>query len=108
MWPYLVYVECSFALAPFGELNASSIVLNIPHLTNEQRITAQTVSPSEEGTTVAIVVNRNTSLPVSNSECHISTLAVYRGSEREFKISHDGFILTANSTIEVISFYIIR
>ena len=38
---------------------------------------------------------------VNNSACHIDSLEVYRGREQAIEISHDGFSLTENGTIEV-------
>ena len=33
--------------------------------------------------------------------CHIDSLEVYRGREQAIEISHDGFSLTENGTVEV-------
>ena len=41
------------------------------------------------------------SQPVNNTLCHISSLEVYRGREQAIEISHDGFSLTENGTINV-------
>ena len=38
---------------------------------------------------------------VNNSACHLDSLEVYRGREQAIEISHDGFSLTENGTIEV-------
>ena len=38
---------------------------------------------------------------VSNSLCHISSLEVYRGREQAIEISHKGFSLSENGSIEV-------
>ena len=49
----------------------------------------------------AVVAFRNTSEQVNSSTCHISTLEVYRGREQAIEISHEGFSLSDNGSIEV-------
>ena len=91
-------------LAPFGELNTSRLALNIQVSESSQSTTGQTATLNMDIAT-ALVVGKNTSLPVNSSVCHISTLEVYRGREQAFKISHDGFTLSNNSAIEVTQVY---
>ena len=87
-------------LAPFGELNTSRLALNIQVSESSQSTTGQTATFNMDAAT-ALVVDKNTLLPVNSSVCYISTLEVYRGREQAFKISHDGFTLSDNNTIEV-------
>ena len=49
----------------------------------------------------AIFHFRETDQPVNSSVCHISSLEVYRGREQAIEISHQGFSLSSNGTIEV-------
>ena len=105
-------IECSFVLAPFGELNTSRIALNIQlnepsQSINGKGITGHTGTADEKEISIALVVDKNSSLPVNNSRCHISTLEVYRGRHQAFKISHGGFNLSDNSTIEVTQLYVL-
>ena len=38
---------------------------------------------------------------INSTQCHISSLEVYRGREQAIEISLDGFSLTENGTIKV-------
>ena len=50
---------------------------------------------------VAIFHFRETDQPVNSSVCYIASLKVYRGREQATEISHKGFSLSSNGTIEV-------
>ena len=47
------------------------------------------------------VIYNEANRSVNNSFCNISSLEVYRGREQTIVISHDGFSLSDNGTIEV-------
>ena len=49
----------------------------------------------------AIFHFREANQTINSSACHISSLEVYRGMKQEIKISHNGFSLNDNGTIEV-------
>ena len=58
-----------------------------------------TVIGADTNDTVFVV--SETSQPINNSFCRISSLEVYRGREQAIKISHEGFSLNDNGTINV-------
>ena len=47
------------------------------------------------------VIYNEANRSVNNNFCNISSLGVYRGREQTIMISHDGFSLSDNGTIEV-------
>ena len=49
----------------------------------------------------AVVTLRSRGEKVNSSTCNISSLEVYRGREQAIEISHEGFSLTDNGSIEV-------
>ena len=51
--------------------------------------------------TDAVVVHKDQQMNADTSFCNISSLEVYRGREQVIEISHQGFSLTENGTIEV-------
>ena len=102
-----MHTECAFAITPVNQLNISRLVLNIQ--TNKDSTTGQMTDLREHITSAVIVFTIKQQL-VNSSACHISSLEVYRGINQAFQISHYGFSLGSNSTIEVsnqqISFFL--
>ena len=49
----------------------------------------------------AIVTSRSRGEQVNGSVCQISSLEVYRGQQQAIEISHQGFSLSDNGSIEV-------
>ena len=68
-----------------------STITNIVSLTNF----------SNDDITISTFIFNETKQPVNSSVCHISTLEVYRGREQAIEISHEGFSLSDNGSIEV-------
>lgn len=93
-----MHTECAFAIAPIGQLNISRLALDIQ--INKDSTIAMTIN-STGGIASAVVVFTSSQQLVNNSTCHISSLEVYRGFNQAFQISHNGFFLSSNSTIEV-------
>ena len=53
---------------------------------------------------VAVITNRKQYGEVNSSlDCHIDSLEVYRGMKKVTEISHDGFSINENGSIEVIA-----
>ena len=67
--------------------------------------TALTVS-SEYTLADAVVVYKDLQMLVDKSFCNISSLEAYHGREQVIEISHQGFSLSDNGTIEVYTTYI--
>ena len=66
--------------------------------------TAQTLAMSNDDVVDAVVALRDTAentQSLNSSSCQISSLEVYRGREQAFEISHQGFSLSDNGTIQV-------
>ena len=60
------------------------------------------VSPTDFGDIIiSTFVFNETKQLVNSSFCHISSLEVYRGRDQAIEISHEGFSLSGNGSIEV-------
>ena len=69
--------------------------------------TVLTVS-SEYTTADAVIVYKDLQMLADKSFCNISSLEVYRRREQAIEISHQGFSLSENGTIEVYIYNIHR
>ena len=94
------HAECCFIITPNGELITSRLFLNI-----EMEGTATTAQTLTMNNIVAdgLVALRGTAehAQLNTSTCQISGLEVYRGREQAIEISHQGFSLSDNGSIEV-------
>jgi hypothetical protein len=68
---------------------------------NESEQRAVTTFTSNYSLTNAVIVFTNTNQPVNGSFCRITSLEVYRGSMHSTEISHRGFSLSSEGTLEV-------
>ena len=60
------------------------------------------VSPTEfSDTIISTFIFNETKQLVNSSFCHIASLEVYRGRGQAIEISHEGFSLNGNGSIEV-------
>ncbi len=84
----LHYTACRFAISSRQDPSSYQITLFI----NDH---------GQFQSSVFVVTNEPHRKAVNNSLCHISSLEVYRGREQAIEISHDGFSLTENGTINV-------
>ena len=89
--------ECSFAITTKGEPQNLNIILGIGIYGTSTALTAI-------GNRIAnaIVTFKDTGQPVNNSICQISSLEVYHGREQAIEISHQGFSLSDDCSIEVL------
>ena len=85
--------ECSFAITPKGQPQNLSVILGIG-------INGTSTSIGTEITYVTVTF-KDTGQPVNSSICQISSLEVYRGREQAIEISHQGFSLSDDYSIEV-------
>ena len=88
-------------MTPVGEVNTPQLFLII-EMTGTS-IIAQTalVNMNVDILINAIVAFRSREEHVDGSVCQISSLEVYRGRQRAIEISHQGFSLNGNGSIEV-------
>jgi hypothetical protein len=96
--------ECSFVLTPSGEFNTLRLILNIIAVAGSAT-TAQTLAMNSNNVADAVVTLRGTAehTQLNSSTCQISiaSLEVYRGRQQAIEISHQGFSLSDNGTIQV-------
>ena len=95
----LYNIVCSFVITPFGEIGLTQRLLLRIEITGTST-TAQTLK-TNDGIVDAIVTFRSREEQVNGSLCQISSLEVYRGRDQAIEISHQGFSLSDNGTIEV-------
>ena len=89
--------ECSHAIIPAQYLNSTTIAhLDSPTV----NVTYLLVADNTTNNSATFKFNEADQL-VNNSHCNISSLEVYRGREQAIEISHDGFSLNNNGSIEV-------
>ena len=89
-------------MTPVGEVTIPrlSVSLRIDQMAGTSAIIAQTHNNALQ-IVDAIVILRSREEQVSGSVCQISSLEVYRGREQAIEISHQGFSLNDNGSIEV-------
>ena len=92
----ITYSECSFAITPKGQPQNLSIILGIGINGTSTALTA-----TRDRIANAAVTFKDTGQPVNSSTCQISSLEVYRGREQAIEISHQGFSLSDDCSIEV-------
>ena len=91
---YLQYLKsdphsgCSEAIVPTSSLHFTTIAVFDPTLAITYLLTT-------------LFKINGTDRLVNSSHCHISSLEVYRGRDRVIEISHQGFSLRDNGSIEV-------
>ena len=88
-------------MTPVGEVTLPRlpVSLRIDQMASTSAIIAQTHIKTQ--LVDAIVILRSREEQVSGSVCQISSLEVYRGREQAIEISHQGFSLNDNGSIEV-------
>ena len=90
----LLYIACSSSIVPSSGNKTTAVAIldsrtpNITHLKLD--------TDGQE-----LFKFNETDQPVNNSFCHIASLEVFRGWEQAIQISHSGFSLTRNGSIEV-------
>ena len=93
----LSHSGCSDAIVPTGSLHLTTIAVFDP----TSAITYWLTTVTANIYTIAMFKINGTNQLVNSSYCHISSLAVYRGRDRVIEISHQGFLLRDNGSIEV-------
>ena len=98
-YQFNIITACSSAVIPASAtLSENPItVLDFPRSLLDTTITTLMGADAKD----AVLVVSETSQPVNNSFCRISSLEVYRGREQAIEISYDGFSLNDNGTINV-------
>ena len=88
-------------IASSGSHLPHSIFVNL-NIT-ESKINLLTVNSYSHKVTAAMITFRDPRLQETNSlsDCHIDSLGVYRGKKRIIEISHDGFGIINEGTMEV-------
>ena len=87
---------CSAAVIPAEPSTNLAVMAGIDSTTESNVTSLQEAS----GITTKFKFNI-TDQPVNSSFCHISNLEVYRGRKQVIQISHDGFSLSINGTVDV-------
>ena len=101
---FLIPAGCMFSIAPSQQ--HSNITLTILIRTTNQRETLLMTPEAGNILTEAVIVHRTTMhQSVNSSSCSISSLEVYRGKQQAFEIAHDGWSLTDNGTIKVVTLF---
>ena len=95
------YAGCTFVIAPSGSHLPHSIFVNL-NIT-ESKINLLTVNSYSHKATAAMITFRDPRLQETNSlyDCHVDSLGVYRRKKRIIEISHDGFGIINEGTMEV-------
>ena len=81
------------------EISIFRVALTLDHYQNGTEIEQILTFTSNYSLTNATIVNINQ--PVNGSLCQITSLQVYRGKKHGTKISHCGFSLSNEGTLEV-------
>ena len=89
------YVGCSIAIVPIY----STFLVPTTAIDNTYSAITSIVTLSDE--CVVIFAFNGTNQTVNSSFCNISSLEVYRGRQKAIEISHQGFSLSDNGSIEV-------
>jgi hypothetical protein len=94
---YLIYVGCRVAIVPI----TSTVTFLIPTTSTASRYSVLTTSDDSFEDHIVMFGFNGTNLTVKSSYCQISSLEVYRGRQQAIEISHQGFSLDDNGSIEV-------
>ena len=88
-------------MTPVGEVNTAQLFLIIEMIGTSTIAQTTLVNMNVDILINAIVALRSREEHVDGSVCQVSSLEVYRGRQRAIEISHQGFFLNGNGSIEV-------
>lgn len=96
---------CRFSVAPNEEFSYTTLTFVITECNRQLQclrlMTAATFNSSGQLANATIVYNEtHQHHDVVSPSCHITSLEVYRGRDQVIRISHDGFSLSDNGTVE--------
>jgi hypothetical protein len=90
-------IGCSIAVVP---INSTFLIPTTP-IDSRYSVITSTLSDKPFSEYVEVFGFDGTDQTVNSSYCNISSLEVYRGREQAIEISHQGFSLGDNGSIEV-------
>ena len=93
---FVITIGCSIAVIP----TRYSLLIPTANISSQYSAITSTISDKFNEYIVMFGFN-GTNQRVNSSVCNISSLEVYRGREQAIEISHEGFSLNGNGSVEV-------
>ena len=98
----ILHIGCRFSLAPSKSLNLNHrIAVNIDDRKNITVLKIMGVANFDTDTAIIVYRDQHRQSVSSLSDCQIDNLEVYRGTQQIVEISHAGFSVTNERSIEV-------
>ena len=98
------HAGCMFTIASVGSVTSHDMIAVYMESHQNNSITLKTADTNLSS--VGIITYRKQYREVNNSlDYHIESVEVYRGKKKVTEISHDGFSINENGSIEVIALF---